>query len=1011
MPAGNVTLYGKFEIRTDLSYTINYCWVGDTNSTIPGVESVTVEKQTFNDKVTLSDNQLKDIPGYTLITKTYSTTIGVGENVINVYYYKNVTLKADSASHVYDGTEKTVDTYKVLDASSGSELDGVTFADLFAKGTGRLVGKYPVEFYKNGAKVENAATLVSTLDDDEKYYVVAAGEGELTITDSGDDFNPEDVVKKTHDNRTYGLGDTVTFTITVTNIYNEQRNLTVDESLEVDYTSIVSSTEEDYGTEIPATLDPGETITIIAEYVVTEENITSGKLVNTVTVTLGDNEFKDEDEVTLDKAEKKLTVTKTVENKHEDGTPFKLGETIKYKIVVTNTGNVTLTGINVTDEMTHQGETTLLTGGVLTNEDGSASDGKIAELVPAELVTEGHVNSATFYYTYTVKESDLGKTLVNVATATSGETEGENTPVEVTPDTRNPELKVVKTANQPADGKDFALGETIEYTITLTNTGNVTLNVSIRDMFGTRDDGSTIQEDITSKLTCQSENFNGTLEPDASVTYTYSYTVTEADLGKDIVNTVSFTAVDEEEVPAGQDEDSVTEVISQTDEPNPDLKVKKTVLNTNEAPFDLNETIRYQITVSNTGNVTLTNVSVEDVLKDSLGNAIKPLDLTGAKNFTLVPAGQTGGVSSKTFDVYYTVKEENLGKTLVNTVTAESDKTKPNLNDPNNDDHDETDGEKTEDPTPNMEVSKTVVGDKGPYRVGDVITYQITVKNTGNTTLHNLSLVDSMNAAGKVTFTNLGGGTQNGSTVTLASLAPKAVWTVTCTYKVQLADADSGGTVISNKVVVTSDKGPDDDSETPGENIDPIYTVVIKYQNGAGRDLHDPAVVKVHDGQKYSVDSPNVPGYHLTKANEKTVSGTLDATNPYISEEGVLTLVVVYARNPVEDDDDDPVVNPDNDPDETTEETEDEVDPGVYIEDPDDYTLTPITEEEPPLADLDVGDHTCCIMHFLLMLAAMVVLGFYTDSKKKHQARIFELKRTLAMEKGKNPDGDNSQQS
>ena len=50
-------------------------------------------------------------------------------------------------------------------------------------------------------------------------------------------------------------------------------------------------------------------------------------------------------------------------------------------------------------------------------------------------------------------------------------------------------------------------------------------------------------------------------------------------------------------------------------------------------------------------------------------------------------------------------------------------------------------------------------------------------------------------------------------------------------------------------------------------------------------------------------------------------------------------------------------------------------------------------------------------LSFLLMLAAMVVLGFYTDSKKKHQARIFELKRTLAMEKGKNPDGDNSQQS
>lgn len=316
--------------------------------------------------------------------------------------------------------------------------------------------------------------------------------------------------------------------------------------------------------------------------------------------------------------------------------------------------------------------------------------------------------------------------------------------------------------------------------------------------------------------------------------------------------------------------------------------------------------------------------------------------------------------------------------------------------------------------TGNMEVSKTVVDDKGSYRVGDVITYQITVKNTGNTTIHNIKLTDVMQASGDVKFTSLDSGKLENGVPVRDSLEPKTNWVVTCQYTVQLADADSDGTKIYNKVTVDAADGPDGndpEAQTPGEDIDPIYTVVIKYQNGAGRDLHDPAVVKVHDGQKYSVDSPNVPGYHLTKANEKTVSGTLDATNPYISEEGVLTLVVVYARNPVEEDDDDPVVNPDNDPDETTEETEDEVDPGVYIEDPDDYTLTPITEEEPPLADLDVGDHTCCIMHFLLMLAAMVVLGFYTDSKKKHQARIFELKRTLAMEKGKNPDGDNSQQS
>ena len=812
-------------------------------------------------------------------------------------------------------------------------------------------------------------------------------------------------------NDKYALGDTIEYQIVVKNDGNVTINGIV--VSDVMHEKLADETTEkiDEGTvhyagdgTFSGTLEPEQSATFTFEYTVQEADL--GKtLVNIATAT-GEDPRDSEKDITgtgntpgekTDSPNPKLDVKKTVENAHEDGTPFKLGEEIQYKIVVTNTGNVTLTGIKVTDEMTHEdGDGTPLTGGELLDASGEPSNGFIEKLVPEG--QEGEP-SATFYYTYTVKESDLGKTLVNVATATSDETEGENTPVKVTPDTRNPELKVVKTASTPKDGTDFALDETIDYTITLTNTGNVTLNVSIRDMFGTRDDGSTIQEDITSKLTCQSENFNGTLEPDASVTYTYSYTVTEADLGKDIVNTVSFTAVDEEEVPAGQDEDSVTEVISQTDEPNPDLKVKKTVLNTNEAPFDYNETIHYQITVSNKGNVTLTGVNVVDELLAD-GVKIHDLDVKGGDNITLAPKGHEG--DSVTLYVDYTVKEEDLGKTLVNTVTVESDQTKPDPEDPNNDDHDETDGEKTEDPTPNMEVSKTVVGDKGSYRVGDVITYQITVKNTGNTTIHNIKLTDVMQASGDVKFTSLDSGKLENGVPVRDSLEPKTNWVVTCQYTVQLADANSDGTTISNKVTVNADGGPDGkdpEAQTPGENIDPIYTLTIRYQSTSGRKLAEPFVGQFHEDAGFSVATPPVAGYHLTQNWMNTITGFMPGED--------LTIVVVYARNPEEDDDEPPVV-PDE---ETTEETKDEVDPGVYIEDPDDYTLTPITEEEPPLADLYVGDHTCCIMHFLLMLAAMVVLGFYTDSKKKHQARIFELKRTLAMEKGKNPDGDNSQQS
>ena len=987
MPAGNVTLYGKFEIRTDLSYTINYYWVGD--QTKPIAESETVKNQTFNAKVTLDDEKLKEISGYTLIENDYSTTIGVDKNEINVLYYKNVTLKADSLLDVtYDGQTHEVMNYTV----TGAGDETVTFGDITAYGSGELVGNYPVEFFVNGTKVD-VTKLVGEKDSNEWYYVTRAEEGTITITD---DNVPDDKVVTKEDDEDdgykYALGETVSYTITVKNIYDKTVKLDVSELPGV---TIVDT--------VPETLGAGKEIIIRATYVIEEKDILNGSFTNHVTVTLNGNPFEGEETVTTVDITPALDVKKVAEPP-ANGTEYVLGETITYTITVKNTGNVTLADIFVSDEFSRDGGTTWeeikekLTPSTST---------------PITLEPDGE---EIYTYQYTVVEEDLGKTLYNTAIAS---TEFKNTQKPEEPSTkvedgdttsgekienRNPELKVVKTASSPKDNVDFALGETINYTITLTNTGNVTLNVSIRDMFGTRDDGSTIQEDITSKLTCQSENFNGTLEPDASVTYTYSYTVTEADLGKDIVNTVKYTAVDDTNVPAQQNEESVTEVTSQTDDPNPNLKVVKTVLNPNEAPFDYNKTIQYQITVTNEGNVTLNDINLVDELKDRDGNLIETLNLADdAKNFSLAPKGHEG--DSKTFNVSYTVKEADLGKTLKNTATAIA----PNPDDPTKpvEGKGETDGEETKDPTPGLDVTKEVVNKQTSYRVGDVITYQITVKNTGNTTIHNIKLTDVMQASGDVKFTSLDSGKLENGVPVRDSLKPKTNWVVNCQYTVQLADADSEGTVISNKVVVTSDEGPDDDSETPGEDIDPIYTLTIKYQNGARVDLRNPDTVKLHAGDVYTVVAPGINGYHL--------SDKAYAEFDFTMRDRDTTIVIIYAANPVEDDDDDPVVNPDNDPDETTEETteetEDEVDPGVYIEDPDDYTLTPITEEEPPLADLDVGDHTCCIMHFLLMLAAMVVLGFYTDSKKKHQARIFELKKTLAMEKGKNPGGDNSQQS
>lgn len=70
------------------------------------------------------------------------------------------------------------------------------------------------------------------------------------------------------------------------------------------------------------------------------------------------------------------------------------------------------------------------------------------------------------------------------------------------------------------------------------------------------------------------------------------------------------------------------------------------------------------------------------------------------------------------------------------------------------------------------------------------------------------------------------------------------------------------------------------------------------------------------------------------------------------------------------------------------------------------YDLTPIEDTETPLANTNLDDHACCILHFLLMLLALLVLILYTKSMKKRQARIFERREELELKKAGNGLGE-----
>ncbi|MEZ5924085.1 MAG: hypothetical protein R3D57_06835 [Hyphomicrobiaceae bacterium] len=182
-----------------------------------------------------------------------------------------------------------------------------------------------------------------------------------------------------------------------------------------------------------------------------------------------------------------------------DTTVSSSGETINYTITVTNEGNQTLTNVTV-------------------------SDGFVSNLVcdPGASVGPGGTVTCTASHDVTQLEIDGGGPIVNTATADSDQTDPEGAQASVAV-TQSPELSITKLASPTTVSSS---GETINYTITVTNEGNQTLtNVTVSDGF-------------VSNLVCDP---GASVGPGGTVTCTASHDVTqlEIDGGGPIVNTAT----------------------------------------------------------------------------------------------------------------------------------------------------------------------------------------------------------------------------------------------------------------------------------------------------------------------------------------------------------------------------------------------------------------------------------------------------------------------------------------
>lgn len=163
--------------KDSVEYTVNY-YLNDTEQKVADSET---KSAPWGTQVKASD-LAKDIDGYTAVPNQDATiTVDLnGNNSINVYYYQNVSLKANSTEVTYNGKDQSVSGF--TGAPEGADFSNITVG---ARGTD--AGTYDAQF-ANGT--------VGTVDKTEKYIVVSAEDSKLVIGKAKVTLKSADLSKK-----------------------------------------------------------------------------------------------------------------------------------------------------------------------------------------------------------------------------------------------------------------------------------------------------------------------------------------------------------------------------------------------------------------------------------------------------------------------------------------------------------------------------------------------------------------------------------------------------------------------------------------------------------------------------------------------------------------------------------------------------------------------------------------------------------------------------------------------
>src|SRR5699024_3280168 len=265
-----------------------------------------------------------------------------------------------------------------------------------------------------------------------------------------------------------------------------------------------------------------------------------------------------------------------------------------------------------------------------------------------------------------------------------------------------------------SDKEELVKDEEIGYTFTATNTGNTTLtNVKITDVL----EGISDIEYLTVNGDAIADPDDITLEPGDVLVATATYPVTkdDVDLGQ-VFNEATVKGID------AKDEE-VTDKDHTATPSNPKIGIKLVKTSDKQYITEEGEEIEYTFEVTNTSNVTLVDVEVNDPMLDDLGIDIE-LDKT-----TLKPGEKTTGTA-----IYEVTEADIESGNIENLATATG--TPPNPNDPDPEDPAENNV-----PVANIELEKSVLPEVYT-EVGQELTYKFVITNTGDITLNDVTLTD-----------------------------------------------------------------------------------------------------------------------------------------------------------------------------------------------------------------------------------------------------------------------------